>query len=73
MKVICDKLGDKLASLYLDQAEALVSKGSTDQAIQCLERVVRMFPRSPQSAKAQERINQLQNRLSVQREAEKPR
>jgi thioredoxin-related protein len=72
MKVICEKLGDKLATLNLEQAEALAAKGNVDQAIQCFERVVRMFSGSQQSAKAQERIQQLQNRLSAQREAKKP-
>jgi thioredoxin-related protein len=73
LKMICEKLGDKLATLYLDQAEAVAAKGNIDQAIQCLERVARMFPGSQQSARAQERLLQLQNRVSVQREAQKIR
>jgi thioredoxin-related protein len=67
----CDRLGDRLGSLYLNQAEAWVKKDRPDQARQCLERVVRMFPGSRHAEVAQVRLNQLQEHTQTRVETQK--
>jgi hypothetical protein len=67
----CDRLGERLGSLYLNQAEAWVKKDRPDQARQCLERVVRMFPGSRHAEVAQVRLNQLQEHAEARIETQK--
>lgn len=60
MRQACDSLSERLGLLYLSLAEACVKKGQTQQAMQCLERVVQTLPGSRQAEMAQVRLSQLQ-------------
>jgi thioredoxin-like negative regulator of GroEL len=59
IKTACDTLSDRLGTLYLALAETWVKKGQPQQAIVCLERVVRVMPGSRQAEAAQLRLTQL--------------
>jgi thioredoxin-related protein len=60
MQSACDRLGDRLGTLYLSLAEGWLKKGRTQQAMQCLEWVIRTLPNTRQAEAAQVRLTQLQ-------------
>lgn len=55
-----DTMTDRLGSVYLALADALLKKGQTQRAEQCLQRVIQAFPGSRQAESAQIRLGQLQ-------------
>jgi thioredoxin-like negative regulator of GroEL len=71
MQNACDNLSDRLGGLYLSLAETWVKKGQPQEAMSCLERVVRSFPNSRQAEVAQARLFQLQGRPTQQAEFKK--
>jgi thioredoxin-related protein/outer membrane protein assembly factor BamD (BamD/ComL family) len=59
MQGVCDDLGAKLGLMYLALAESHAQKGQNRQAAECLERVLRTFPGTPNAEMAQQRLTQL--------------
>lgn len=59
----CESLSDRLGTLYLALAETWVKKGQAQQAVLCLERVVRVMPGSRHAEVAQVRLTQLRGDL----------
>lgn len=59
-------LTERLATVYLDLAEAYTQQGKYDQAQTCLERVMRTCPGSASATAASERLDQLRNRPTRQ-------
>jgi thioredoxin-related protein len=62
MQTACESLSDRLGTLYLALAETWLQKGQPQQAVQCLERVVKTFPSSRQAEVAQVRLTQLRGK-----------
>jgi thioredoxin-like negative regulator of GroEL len=60
MQSACDSLAERLGSMYLALAETWLHKGQPQQAMVCLERIIRTFPGSHQAEAAQLRLSQLQ-------------
>jgi uncharacterized protein YyaL (SSP411 family) len=60
MQKTCDSMAVRLGEMYLSLAETWVQKGQPQQAMLCLERLIRTFPGSRQAEAAQFRLNQLQ-------------
>jgi TolA-binding protein len=60
MQKTCDSMAVRLGEMYLSLAETWVQKGQPQQAMLCLERLIRTFPGSRQAEAAQLRLNQLQ-------------
>jgi thioredoxin-like negative regulator of GroEL len=59
----CESLSDRLGTLYLALAETWLKKGQAQQAVLCLERVVRVMPGSRHAEIAQVRLTQLRGDL----------
>jgi TolA-binding protein len=66
MQKTCESMAVRLGEMYLGLAETWVQKGQPQQAMLCLERVIRTFPGSRQAEAAQFRLSQLQG-LATQR------
>jgi thioredoxin-like negative regulator of GroEL len=64
MQTACDNLTERLSSMYLALAETWLRKGQPQQAMVCLERVVRTFPGSRQAEVAQIRLSQIQGQTT---------
>src|SRR5262249_49922624 len=62
MQTACDNLNNRLGTMYLALAETWMKKGQTQQAVVCLEKVVRSLPGSRHAEAAQIRLAQLQGR-----------
>jgi thioredoxin-like negative regulator of GroEL len=60
MQSACDSLAERLGGMYLALAETWLHKGQPQQAMVCLERIIRTFPGSRQAEVAQIRLAQLQ-------------
>jgi thioredoxin-related protein len=60
MQKACDGMSVRLGEMYLGLAETWLQKGQPQQAMLCLERVIRTFPGSRQAEAAQYRLTQLQ-------------
>jgi thioredoxin-related protein len=60
MQKACDSMAVRLGEMQISLAETWVQKGQAQQAMLCLEKVVRMFPGSRQAEAAQYRLAQLQ-------------
>jgi tetratricopeptide (TPR) repeat protein len=56
LRQACDSLGNQLAALYLELADTCLKRGQPQQAVPCLERVVRMLPGSQYAEAAQARL-----------------
>jgi thioredoxin-like negative regulator of GroEL len=72
MSQACENLSDRLGLMYLSLAETWVKKGQTQQATQCLERVIQAFPGSRQAETAQTRLAQIQGHPTQQADFKKP-
>ncbi len=59
LKAACEAMGDRLADLYLAQADAWVRKGQPGLAVGCLERVLALMPGSRYAALAKARLAEL--------------
>ena len=59
MQHACDAMAVRLGEMYMNLAESWVQKGQQQQAMLCLERVVRTFPGTRQAEAAQFRLAQL--------------
>jgi protein disulfide-isomerase len=66
MQKTCESMSARLGDMYIGLAETWVQKGQPQQAMICLERVIRSFPGTRQAEMAQYRLGQLQA-LSSQR------
>ena len=66
MQKTCDSMAVRLGDMYLGLAETWVQKGQPQQAMLCLERLIRTFPGTRQAEAAQFRLSQLQG-LPTQR------
>jgi len=66
MQHACDAMAVRLGEMYMNLAESWVQKGQQQQAMLCLERVVRTFPGTRQAEAAQFRLAQLKG-LPTQR------
>jgi thioredoxin-like negative regulator of GroEL len=60
MQIACDSMSSRLGDMYLGLAETWLQKGQPQQAMLCLERVIRTFPGTRQAEAAQYRMAQLQ-------------
>jgi protein disulfide-isomerase len=60
MQKTCESLSARLGDMYIGLAETWVQKGQPQQAMLCLERVIRSFPGTRQAEMAQYRMTQLQ-------------
>jgi predicted Zn-dependent protease len=60
LRQACENLNERLGKLYILQAESWVLKGQPQQAVHCLERVLKGFPGTRQADQAQTRLAQLQ-------------
>jgi thioredoxin-like negative regulator of GroEL len=66
MQTACENLSDRLGNLLLSLAETWLKKGQPQQAVQCLERVVKTFPGSHQAEMAHTRLGQIQGQATTQ-------
>ena len=66
MQKACDSMTVRLGEMYLNLAESWLQRGQQQQAMICLERVVRAFPGTRQADAAQFRLAQLRG-LPTQR------
>lgn len=55
----CDQMGERLAMLYLNQAETWLKKGQPQQAVYYLERVTRAFPGTRHAEQASAKLVRL--------------
>jgi thioredoxin-related protein len=60
MQRACESMSTRLGDMYINLAESWLQKGQPQQAMLCLERVIRTFPGSRQAETAQYRLAQLQ-------------
>jgi thioredoxin-like negative regulator of GroEL len=60
MTKACESMNNRLGELYLGLADTWLQKGQPQQAMLCLERVIRTFPNTRHAEMAQYRLNQLQ-------------
>lgn len=60
MTKACESMNTRLGELYLGLADTWLQKGQQQQAMLCLERVIRTFPGSRHAEMAQYRLNQMQ-------------
>ena len=63
---------DRLSVLLLARAETCMSKGQKDEAVSCLERVLKVYPGTRQAELAKVRLSQIQGQATVQTEYSKP-
>jgi thioredoxin-like negative regulator of GroEL len=66
MQTACENETDRLGTLYLSLAEIWLKKGQSQQATQCLERVVKTFPGSRHAELARLRLAQIQGRPTTE-------
>jgi thioredoxin-like negative regulator of GroEL len=71
MQTACENLSDRLGNLYLSLAETWLKKGQPQQAVQCLERVVKTLPGSRQAEMARVRLGQIQGQTTTQADDKK--
>lgn len=64
MAKVCESMNDRLAAMYVTQAEAWLKKGNNEQAAVCLEKVLRISPTGATAGLAQTRLAQIQNKTS---------
>jgi thioredoxin-like negative regulator of GroEL len=69
MQSACESLSERLGGLYLSLAESWLKKGKPQEAVLCLEKVVKSFPSSRQAEIAQARLAQIQARPPLQQQA----
>jgi len=72
MQKACEGMSARLGEMYLGLAESWLQKGQPQQAMLCLERVVRTFPGTRHAEAAQYRLAHLQE-LPTQRSAFPPK
>jgi thioredoxin-related protein len=72
MQKACESMSVRLGEMYLGLAETWLQKSQPQQAMLCLERVIRTFPGTRQAEAAQYRLAQLQG-LPTQRTGFKPK
>ena len=68
----CETLSDRLSGLYLVLAETCMKKDQPQQAARYLERVIHIFPGTPQAETARMRLSTLQGQPTWQAEFKKP-
>src|SRR5262249_57677549 len=68
----CDNPSDRLSTLYLSLANALLKKGQRQQAMTYLQRVIAAFPGPRQAESAQIRLSQLQGTSTMRVEFQRP-
>jgi thioredoxin-like negative regulator of GroEL len=66
MQTACESLSERLGTLYLALAESWLKKGKPQEAVLCLERVVKTFPSTRQAEIAQARLAQIQGKALQQ-------
>jgi thioredoxin-like negative regulator of GroEL len=71
MQKTCESMAVRLGEMYLGLAETWMQKGQPQQAMLCLERVMRTFPGSRQAEAAQFRLSQLQGLPTQRPESQK--
>jgi thioredoxin-related protein len=71
LQAACQNLSDRLATLYVAQAETWLKKGQPQQAIVCLKRVVQAFPGTRQAETAKIRLATLQGKPTLQADFKK--
>jgi tetratricopeptide (TPR) repeat protein len=59
MARVCDSMNDRLAKMYMDLAESWIKSGDREQAMGCLEKVLKLNPAAHAAASAQARLAQL--------------
>ena len=67
MQKACESMSSRLGEMYLGLAETWLQKDQPQQAMLCLERVIRTFPGTRQAEVAQYRMVQLQGQTTQQR------
>ncbi len=67
----CETLTDRLGELYISLAETWIKKGQPQQAVLCLERVIRTFPGTRLAEVAQVRLSSIQGRPTWQTDFKK--
>jgi thioredoxin-related protein len=68
----CETLSDRLSELYLVLAETCARKNDMQQAVHYLERIVHLFPGTPQAETARLRLSTLEGQPTWQAEFKKP-
>ena len=71
MQRTCESMSTRLGDMYIALAESWLQKSQPQQAMLCLDRVIRTFPGTRQAEAAQYRLAQLQG-LPTQRPAFPP-
>jgi thioredoxin-related protein len=61
----CDSLSERLSGLYLALADALIKKNQPEQAARYLERVLQIYPGTPQAETARLRLSDLHRTVSL--------
>lgn len=72
LKIACDRTSDRLADLYLTQAEAWVLKGEMQLAVDCFKKVESAMPGTRQAEIAKVRLAQIQVRPVLREGPDKP-
>jgi thioredoxin-like negative regulator of GroEL len=72
MERACESMSIRLGEMHISLAESWLQKGQPQQAMLCLERVIRTFPGSRQAETAKYRLAQLQG-LPTQQSASPPK
>lgn len=62
MARICEAMGERLAAMYLTQADAWLKKGNSDQAVASLEQVLKVKTTGVSAEQAQLRLGRMQGR-----------
>ena len=65
LRQACDSLGNQLAALYLELADTWLKRGQPQQAVPCLERVVRILPGSRYAEVAQARLARINAKVTA--------
>jgi thioredoxin-related protein len=61
MTKVCTAMNDRMAQMYLTLAETLEKKGKAEEAIACLEKLIKIAPGGTQAEAAQVRIAKIQS------------
>jgi thioredoxin-related protein len=65
LQLACDQTGEKLGAMQIVLAETWLKKGQSQQAMLCLERVMRMFPGTRQADVARAQLAQINGKAAA--------
>jgi hypothetical protein len=68
----CEVAGEQLAGMLLNLADAWMKRGQPQQAVLCLERVMKMCPGTHNAGLAQIRLSEIQNQPTQPAEYKTP-